>query len=79
MRVKKVNIFNDIKHENLNSIENFFFDFQKFEIVSRFFRGLNTYKNNIERARISRWIGRENEENEARTRNCWCGWPSCPR
>ena len=24
MRVKKVNIFNDIKHENLNSIETFF-------------------------------------------------------
>ena len=27
--------------------------------------------------RISRWLGRENEENVARTRNC-CGWPSSP-
>ena len=26
-------------------------------------------KNNIERTRISRWLGRENEENVARTRN----------
>ena len=25
--------------------------------------------NNIERTRISRWLGRENEENVARTRN----------
>ena len=23
------------------------------------------------------WLGRENEENVARTRNC-CGWPSSP-
>ena len=27
-------------------------------------------KNNIERTRISRWLGRENKENVARTRNC---------
>ena len=27
---------------------------------------------------ISRWLGRENEENVARARNC-CGWPSSPR
>ena len=26
-------------------------------------------KNNIERTRISRWLGRENEENVARTRD----------
>ena len=24
------------------------------------------------------WLGRDNEENVARTRNC-CGWPSSPR
>ena len=29
------------------------------------------------RSRISRWLGRENEENVARTRNC-CGCPSSP-
>ena len=27
---------------------------------------------------ISRWLGRENEKNVARTRNS-CGWPSSPR
>ena len=27
---------------------------------------------------IVRWLGRENEENVARTTNC-CGWPSSPR
>ena len=27
---------------------------------------------------ISRWFGRENEENVVRTRD-WCGWPSSPR
>ena len=35
-------------------------------------------KNNIGRTRILRWVGRENEENVARTRNC-CGGPSSPR
>ena len=35
-------------------------------------------KNNIERTRISRWFGRENEENVVRTKD-WCGWPSSPR
>ena len=35
-----------------------------------------TQKKNIFKwTRISRWLGRENEENMARTRNC-CGWPS---
>jgi len=29
------------------------------------------------RTRIPRWLGRENEEYVARTRNC-CGWPSSP-
>jgi len=33
MRVKKVNIFKDIKHEIFNSIETFLFDLQKFEIL----------------------------------------------
>ena len=28
--------------------------------------------------RILRWLGRENEENVARTRDC-CGWPSSPK
>ena len=32
MRVKIVNIFKDIKLENFNSIETFFFDLQKFDI-----------------------------------------------
>ena len=27
------------------------------------------------RTRILRWLGRKNQENVARTRNC-CGWPS---
>ena len=31
----------------------------------------------IRRTRISRWLGRENKENVARTTNC-CGWPSSP-
>ena len=35
-------------------------------------------KNNIERTRISMWLGRENDENVVRTRD-WCGWPSSPR
>ena len=35
-------------------------------------------QNNIGRTRISRWLGRENKENVARTKNC-CGWPSFPR
>ena len=32
MHVKIVNIFKDIKLENFNSIETFFFDLQKFDI-----------------------------------------------
>ena len=32
MRVKKVNIFKDIKLEIFNTIENFYFDLQKFYI-----------------------------------------------
>jgi len=32
MRVKIVNIFKDIKLENFNSTETFFFDLQKFDI-----------------------------------------------
>ena len=32
MRVKIVNIFKDIKLENFNSIETYFFDLQKFDI-----------------------------------------------
>ena len=35
-------------------------------------------KHNNRRTRIPRWLGRENEENVARTRN-WCGGPSSPR
>ena len=35
-------------------------------------------KDNIRRTKISRWLGRENEENVAWTRNCR-GWPSYPR
>ena len=31
MRVKKVNIFKDIKVETFNSIETFFFDLQKLD------------------------------------------------
>ena len=38
--------------------------------------GLYTKKNSI-RTRISRWLGRENEENVAQTRNC-CGNLSFP-
>jgi len=33
---------------------------------------------NNRRTRIPRWLGLENEENVARTRNC-CGGPSSPR
>ena len=89
MRVKKVNIFKDIKLENFNSIETFFFDLKNSIFllcpnVARFFKNSFIYedetlkKNNIERKRISRLLGRENEENVARTRNC-CGGPSSPR
>ena len=42
------------------------------------FKDRTLLKNNIERTRISRWLGQENEENVARTRD-WCGWPSSPR
>ena len=35
-------------------------------------------KNIIGSTRILRWLGRENEENVARMRNC-CGWPSSPQ
>ena len=35
----------------------------------------NFLSQNNRRTRIPRWLGRENEENVARTRNC-CGWPS---
>ena len=44
MRVKKVNIFKDIKLENFNAIETFFFDLQKFDVsfmpynVAQFFK-----------------------------------------
>ena len=38
-------------------------------------KGWTLKKNNIGRTRISRWHGRENEENAARTRYC-CGWSS---
>ena len=84
-----VNIFKDIKLENFNSIETFFFDLKNLIIhlcpnVTRFFKNSFLWenqthkKNNIERTRISRWLGRENLENVARTINC-CGWPSSPR
>ena len=33
------------------------------------FKDRTLKKNNIERTRISRWLGRENEENVARTRD----------
>ena len=33
MRVKMVNIFKDIKLENFNSVETFFFDLQKLDIL----------------------------------------------
>ena len=69
MRVKKVNIFNNIKLKNFNSIETLF-DLLKFDIsfipltwpnslkivLSERIRHL---KNNIERTRISRLLGRE--------------------
>ena len=83
MRVKKVNIFKDSELENFNSIKTIFFDLQKFNISLMPLHGpilknelylgeLDTLKDNIGRTRISRWLGRENEENVARTRNC-CG------
>ena len=89
MRVKNVNIFKDIEIENLNSIEPIFFDLQKsnisfMPIVARFLENSFSLENktlekdNIGRTRISRWLGRENEEKVAWTRNC-CGWPSSPR
>ena len=37
----------------------------------------NLKTHNKQRTRISRWLGQENEENVARTRN-YCGWPSSP-
>ena len=88
MSVKIVKIFKDIKLENFNSIETFFFRFTKLNISflpkrglipkkQQFFGGLDTLKNNIGRTKISRWLGRENEENLARNRNC-CGWPTSP-
>ena len=50
---------------------------------SRFKKKLSPWNGNIKthnnrRTRISRWLGQENEENVARTRN-FCGWPSSPR
>ena len=47
-------------------------DFKKIVLSSRI--GNFSTQNN-RRTRIPRWLGRENEENVARTRN-WCGWPS---
>ena len=41
-------------------------------------RNRNFSTHNKRRTRISRWFGREKEENLARTRSC-CGWPSSPR
>ena len=41
------------------------------------FKDRTLKKNNIERTRISRWFGREHEENVVRTID-WCGWPSSP-
>ena len=49
-------------------------DFLKIALSS-WFRNLK--KQNKRRTRISRWLGQENEENVARTRN-YCGWPSSP-
>ena len=87
MRVKKVKMFHDIELENFNSIETIFFSIYKNLIfhlcpnLTRFLKkiylgGLYTKKNSI-RTRISRWLGRENEENVAQTRNC-CGNLSFP-
>ena len=42
------------------------------------FKDRTLKKNNIERMRILRWFGRENDENVVQTRD-WCGWPSSPR
>ena len=74
------------KNSKTSTIKTIFFDLQKFNISlmplhgpilkNEFYLGeLDTLKDNIGRTRISRWLGRENEENVARTRNC-CGWPS---
>jgi len=41
------------------------------------FKDRTLKKNNIERTRILRWFGQENEENVVRTRD-WCCWPSSP-
>ena len=49
-------------------------DLKKIVLSSRI-RNFKTQNNR--RTRISRWLGRENEENVARTRNC-CGWPFLP-
>ena len=80
MSVKIVKIFKDIKLENFNSIETFF-SMNKNSIfllcpnVARFFKNSFIWedetllKNNIERTRISRWLGRENEENVTGTRD----------
>ena len=71
MRVKMVNIFKEIKLNNFNSIKTLFIRFTK---IRYFFYALtwpdsfkivlsgrmrHFKKNNIERTRILRWLGRE--------------------
>ena len=86
MRVK--NIFKDIKLEIFNSIETFYFDLQnlifhlcpirlilkKIVLSGR----IRHFKKIILKGRGLKWLGQENEENVAGTRN-FCGWPSSPR
>ena len=65
-----INFFTNLKFVRENSI------FHLFPNVDRFLKNILIFKekNTFERTRISRWLGRENEENVARIRNC-CGWP----
>ena len=76
MRVKNVYIFKDIKLEIFNSIETFYFDLQKFDTfylcpnVASFLKKIILYGRMRHLKKIiSRWFGRENEENVVRTRD----------
>ena len=74
---KKVNIFKDIELKKFNSIEYFFLIYKNSIFflcpdVTRFFFILKdeTLKKIISEGRgFRRWLGKENEENVARSRN----------
>ena len=60
-----------------NSIFHLFPNVDRFSKNIFIFKDWTIKKNIFQRTRILRWLGRENEENLARTRNC-SGWPSSP-